>query len=108
MKRLGDWLAANAVALVLAIAGAGVTGGGWLVARARADDRIEAIERGLVADKADLAKHEVESARVHEQTQRDIQTLSVLIRDAAWNGYFVCLAQAKRPDLECSKPAAPR
>lgn len=105
---MNAWLRSNAVALVLALAGALATGGGWLVARARADDRVEQVARELAADKVALATHEAASEETHAATQARLGRVEVLIRDAAWNGYYSCLGSAKRPEVECSKPEAPR
>lgn len=103
-----SWLKQNAVALILAIAGALATGGGWLVARARADDRVAVVERELAEDRAALQRHEAASDATHAATSARLQRVETLVRDAAWNGYFVCVAQARRPELECIKPEVPR
>jgi hypothetical protein len=102
------WLRSNAVSLLAVLIGLLGTGGGWLVSRARADDRVEAVARELASDKADLARHSAASDATHAATQERLQRVEVLVRDAAWNGYFVCIAQAARPDVQCLKPEVPR
>jgi hypothetical protein len=105
---LNAWLKANAVSLVTAIVVALGGYGGWLVTRARADDRVEQVARDLAADKADLARHAAEELAVREQLRRDMAQTATLLRDLSWNAYFSCTAQATRPDVQCVRPEVPR
>lgn len=102
------WLLSNAVSLTLAVF---TLGGGLVsvyVSKARADDRLDALARDLTSDKTALHAHELKNEEDLERMRVELRSMATLIRDAAWNGYYVCIAQAKRPDLECSKPDAPR
>ena len=102
------WIKTNAVAIAALLLGGLGTGAGWLVSRARADDRVEQVARDLVADKADLARHAAEERAIREQLQRDMQQTATLLRDLSWNAYFSCTAQATRPDVQCVRPEVPR
>lgn len=102
------WLKANAVSLLVALGTLLAGGAGWLVTRARAEDRVELLAKELVADKADLVRHSAEERAMREQMQRDMAQTATLLRDLSWNAYFSCTAQAARPDVQCVRPEVPR
>lgn len=102
------WLKSNAVSILVALGTLLAGGAGLLVARARADERVELLARELVEDKADLARHAAEERAVREQMQRDMAQTATLLRDLSWNAYFSCTAQATRPDVQCVRPEVPR
>ena len=105
---MNAWLKANAVSLLVALGTLLAGGAGWLVTRARAEDRVELLAKELDADKANLARHAAEERAIREQLQRDMQQTATLLRDLSWNAYFSCTAQATRPDAQCVRPEVPR